>query len=74
MTFNTSMPGALKPFYMKELDQYRTFVKARDYQSAWRYLERAHILGQAYPLAHSQVHWLMLRFGFTIKDYKEILG
>lgn len=45
MKFNTNMPKALRPFYQNELEQYRTFLKAREYQTAWSYLERAHILG-----------------------------
>lgn len=74
MKFNTNMPKSLKPFYQKELEQYQTFLKAGEYQTAWGHLERAHVLGQAYPLAHSKVHWMMLKFGFRIKDYHEILG
>ena len=31
-------------------------------------------LGQAYPVSHTYAHWLMLKFGFKIKDRKEILG
>lgn len=35
---------------------------------------RAHILGQKYPFSHSLIHWEMLKFGFIIKDFKEIVG
>lgn len=38
------------------------------------HLERAHVIGQAYPYEHSCVHWKMLLFGFRIKNAKEILG
>ena len=41
---------------------------------AWRHLERAHILGQAYPWEHSYAHWQMLLFGLKIKSWKEVLG
>ncbi|MDZ7650184.1 MAG: DUF3703 domain-containing protein [Cytophagales bacterium] len=41
---------------------------------AWQHLERAHILGQPWAVEHTQVHWLMLKFGFRIKDTKEIIG
>ena len=41
---------------------------------AWNHLERAHILGQAYPVEHSYAHLLMLRFGLRIRDFKEVLG
>jgi len=38
------------------------------------HLERAHIIGQRYPYAHTFVHWKMLKFGFKIKNRREILG
>ena len=37
-------------------------------------MERAHIIGQKYPYAHTLVHWKMLQFGFKIKNGKEIFG
>lgn len=74
MKFNTIMPGALKPFYSDELANYRQRLQIDDLSGAWRHLERAHVIGQAYPLEHSHVHWLMLRFGFRIKSAREIFG
>ena len=74
MKLITKMPNALKPFFQKELEQYYTYLEAGEYQTAWGYLERSHILGQAYPMEHTKVHWLMLKFGFSIKDYREIFG
>ncbi len=71
---NTSMPKGLKPFYQKELQQYQDKLSKGYFQEAWRHLERAHILGQPYPYQHSEVHWRMLKFGFQIKDLKEIRG
>lgn len=74
MKFNTSMPTALKPFYQKELTEAEnTFCKGQ-LQQSWQHLERAHILGQPYPFAHSFVHWIMLLFGIRTKNTKEILG
>lgn len=74
MTFNTFIPQGLRPFYRQELICYRSNLVKCHWQEAWRHLERAHILGQPYPYQHSEVHWLMLRFGFLIKDWKEIRG
>ena len=68
------MPKGLKPHYQKELDAYRDKLGKLFLREAWQPLERAHILGQPYPYQHSEVHWLMLRFGFKIKDWKEIRG
>ena len=74
MKFYTSMPKRLKPFYVKELDKYRTEYLNGDLRTAWNHLERAHIIGQRYPYEHSFVHWKMLQFGLKIKSMKEILG
>jgi Protein of unknown function (DUF3703) len=43
-------------------------------QACWQHYERAHIIGQRYPLQHSYVHWQMLKFGIKIKSIKEIFG
>lgn len=74
MKLNTIIPDSLKPFYKKELNLYRSFFEAGNLQMAWHHLERAHVIGQAYPWSHTYVHWLMLRFGIKIKDGREIIG
>lgn len=74
MRFYTSMPKALKPFYSAALEEYQREFNHGDRMRAWAHLERAHIIGQRYPVAHSYVHWKMLQFGFQIKNSKEILG
>ncbi len=74
MRINTVMPKALKPFYKKELVEYRKALARGYYQVGWRHLERAHILGQPYPYEHTAIHWKMLRFGFKMKNYKEVIG
>lgn len=74
MKINTSMPDRLKTHYKNELDYYREELGKGNLQVAWRHLERAHILGQSYPYQHSEVHWMMLRFGLMIKSPKEVLG
>ncbi|WP_017731832.1 DUF3703 domain-containing protein [Nafulsella turpanensis] len=71
---NTVMPARLKPFYAEELLSYRVAFAAGDLPLAWYHLERAHIIGQAYPWEHTKAHWLMLRFGFSIKSWKEVRG
>ena len=74
MKFYTSIPSRLKPFYQSELNAYALEMKRENLQAAWNHLERAHIIGQRYPYAHSYVHWKMLLFGFKIKSIKEIGG
>ncbi|MBK7241988.1 MAG: DUF3703 domain-containing protein [Flavobacteriales bacterium] len=74
MKFNTSIPEALKVYYTAELDHYRIQYATGNLKGAWRHLERAHIIGQNYPFAHTFVHWKMLQFGIRIKSGKEIMG
>lgn len=74
MKLYTSLPSKLKPFFKAELVQYTDAYITGNLQQAWAHLERAHILGQKYPYAHSLVHWKMLCFGFKIKSVKEIIG
>ena len=74
MKFYTSMPKSLKPYYNSELEKFRAEYSCLNYKRAWNHLERAHIIGQKYPFAHTFVHWKMLQFGFKIKSGKEILG
>ena len=74
MKFHTTIPKSLKPYYEKELSNYQSEYLNDNLKAAWNHLERAHIIGQKYPYAHSFVHWKMLQFGFKIKSGKEILG
>lgn len=74
MKMYTSLPKKLKPYYTTELESYYNEYVKGNWQAAWHHLERAHILGQKYPYAHSYVHWKMLQFGIKIKDRKEIIG
>ncbi|MBO6515487.1 MAG: DUF3703 domain-containing protein [Bacteroidia bacterium] len=74
MKFFTSIPNGLKPYFDVELEEYRTAYSKGKLATAWSHLERAHIIGQQYPYAHSYVHWKMLQFGFKIKSVKEVLG
>lgn len=74
MKLYTALPKTLKPYFKIELAKYREAYACGNLATAWHHLERAHILGQRYPFAHSFVHWKMLQFGFKIKSPKEILG
>ncbi|WP_207509750.1 DUF3703 domain-containing protein [Telluribacter humicola] len=74
MKFYWTMPQPLVPYYQKELSAYRMLWEKGQVLEAWRHLERAHILGQPYPIEHTQVHWMMLLFGFKTKNGKEIVG
>lgn len=68
------MPSGLKYYFETELQAYESAFKTKELRKAWRHLERAHILGQAWPLEHTISHWKMLKFAIKIKNNKEILG
>lgn len=53
---NTSLPAALAPHYSLDVASAPREFDARNYLASWRHLERAHIIGQAYPVAHTAVH------------------
>lgn len=74
MKFYWSMPSRISVPFNRELKGFQTQLSKNNLHIAWHHLERAHILGQSWPMEHSQVHWFMLKFGFRIKDPKEILG
>lgn len=68
------MPQGLRSAYEFELNSFHDLETKGELQSGWRHLERAHILGQPWAVEHTIVHWEMLKFGFRIKDSREIIG
>lgn len=74
MKFNTTLPKTLKPYFNLEIEAYNSALASNDLRKAWSHLERAHIIGQSYPFAHSYAHWKMLLFGIKIKSTKEVIG
>lgn len=68
------IPQGLKIEVQKELQEAKNTFHKGELQISWSHLERAHILGQSYPVEHTQSHWQMLLFAFRIKNTKEILG
>ncbi len=74
MKIHTIMPKELRHFYKEELLQAGKEFDKQHYRQSWRHLERAHILGQPYPAAHTTVHWKMLKFGIRLKNSREVIG
>ncbi len=74
MKLHFKIPQGLKKHVTNELLKSKQTFRKGELQTSWRHLERAHILGQAYPIEHSQAHWHMLLFALRIKNLKEILG
>ncbi|MBK8396189.1 MAG: DUF3703 domain-containing protein [Leptospiraceae bacterium] len=71
---NFLMPEKMKKQYFVELEQYRTLLRSGDLKGAWRYLERAHIIGQYHPISHFGIHFRMLVFAIRVRDRNEFLG
>lgn len=74
MKLHFKIPLGLKRHVTEELLKSKEAFKKGELQTSWRHLERAHILGQAYPIQHSHAHWHMLLFAFRVKNTKEIFG
>lgn len=74
MKLYTAIPQTLLPYFEAEIKQYTAEFDSGNLSKAWNHLERAHIIGQKYPFAHTMVHWKMLQFGIRIKNGKEIIG
>jgi hypothetical protein len=74
MKINTKIPEKLVPYFKRELNNAAIAFKLKHYHLCWQHLERAHILGQPYPLAHTIVHYKMLGFGISTKNIKEVFG
>lgn len=68
------METDLRSHLERELASARSSGRHRDWETAWTHLERAHILSQADPWAHTRVHWRMLLLGVAQRHPREIVG
>ena len=74
MRFHLTIPEGLKKHVEQELVKATLLFEKKDFRLSWHHLERAHILGQSWPVEHTKTHWRMLAFAFKIKNTKEIIG
>jgi hypothetical protein len=68
-----ALPPVLKHLE-NELSMAASAEAAGDFPRAWRSLERAHVLSQAYALPHLRVHGAMAAFAWRRADFREVLG
>lgn len=75
MPLHFSIPSGLVQYVNQELAAYHQSMRTGDLQTAWRHLERAHILGQSSPYQHTRIHWKMLIFAFRIgrETYRKMI-
>jgi hypothetical protein len=71
MFLSKGMKPALQAAFAEEL---RLAGHVADPKQAWRHLERAHVLSQAYAWPHVVVHGHMLIAGFRRGDAREVWG
>jgi hypothetical protein len=74
MKYYLKMPNGLRYYFQLELEHYKNEFAKGNLPLAFKHLERSHVIGQAWFIQHTYVHWLMFRFGIKIKDKREILG
>ena len=64
----------IRPHVDAELARADDLLARGDAASAFRHLERAHVLGQASTREHLRVHWRMLLWGVQRRAPREIAG
>lgn len=57
-----------------EIEKASDLISTGDLSTAFKHLERAHVLGQSITTEHTRVHWLMLKIGWQRRDFREIFG
>ena len=68
------MTPKLRQHFEHELRQAQEAETRGDLTSAWRSLERAHILSQAHAGPHIRVHCAMITFAWRRRNPRELLG
>lgn len=68
------MPNTVHWRYRHERVRAAEAESAGDAEGAWTHLERAHILSQAFAVAHVGSHVAMLRLGLRERDRREVVG
>jgi hypothetical protein len=60
--------------YGREVEGAEQALRQRDFETAFRHLERAHVLAQRMTGRHTFVHWRMLVAGLRRGDLREAFG
>lgn len=60
--------------YEREVQHADEALKRADFETAFRHLERAHVLAQRMTGRHTSVHWRMLVAGLRRGDLREAVG
>jgi Protein of unknown function (DUF3703) len=68
------MTADLRSAYVAELASASDARADGDIERAFQHLGRAHIISQRFTWQHVHVHWLMLKLGASMGDWREIRG
>ncbi|MBH0203296.1 MAG: DUF3703 domain-containing protein [Nitrospira sp.] len=68
------MHPMLRQAYETEMTAAVSQYDAGDFRLSFAHLERAHVLGQSFPIAHARTHWWMLKVGWRRRDVVEMIG
>lgn len=68
------MKAVLREHFKAELEKTKVAIAAQDFETAWIALQRAHILGQRDAIAHTIVHWNMLKLAWKQRDFEGVRG
>jgi len=60
--------------YEQEVQQADEALRREDFDTAFRHLERAHVLAQRMTGRHTFIHWRMLVAGLRSRDLREVAG
>jgi hypothetical protein len=60
--------------YEQEVERADEALQRDDFETAFRHLERAHVLGQRMTGRHTFVHWRMMVAGLRCGDLREAIG
>lgn len=74
MNLSFRFAGRIRPFVRHELDAAARHAALHEPATAFRHLERAHVLGQASTVEHVRVHAAMLHWAWRHRQLLEVLG
>ena len=60
--------------YKQEVELAGQALQRDDFETAFRHLERAHVLAQRMTGRHTFIHWRMLAAGLRRGDMREVVG
>jgi hypothetical protein len=73
-TIGRMRTAAWETAFEAELEAARDREVSGDSASAWRHLERAHILSQPFAMPHIRVHGRMFGLAWRARLWREVLG